>query len=597
MLPMSIAEQGHAAPTALATRIARFGYLAPGGAITVAVLALASAPYSLPPITHYYFVVQDMPVLLLVASFFLLAHLLLRTSPAPTPTWLEPRYAAPTLWTAVGTVCLTVYVGTRLVCLDYALSVDEFMALFDSRIIAAGRLLAPVAPEWRDLVPALQPIFRLPVPDDAYWVSSYLPMNAGLRAGFLWLGWPALAGVVFAAVSLLALYAIARSLWPTRADAAIVSVALLAGSSQFLVTAMTPYAMAAHLALNLVWLWLFLRGTWPSHIMAVGVAFVACGLHQVAFHPLFAAPFLVSLVLARRWLLAFYYGGAYGAIVLFWILYWSLLLGLGSTPVDQSGDVGLAYFIQRVADMVDLRTSNLILMSANLLRFLAWQAPLMLPLALVGAFAWRGRNAVVLHLALGIALTLAAVLVLMPFQGHGWGYRYLHGLLGSFALLAAQSWIWLSDRLAHMRKQLAFALLASIALSVLVLLPWRLAQVYAFVRPYAAATSAIGSAKQDVVIVDASNVWYGVDLVRNDPFLSASPKVLDLASLREQQLAEVCARHRVAIFDEEDAAMLGLRLAPGMPPEAVSRARQLREAMRLLGCGSEHVTGGRAPRP
>jgi hypothetical protein len=94
--------------------------------------------------------------------------------------------------------------------------------------------------------------------------------------------------------------------------------------------------------------------------------------------------------------------------------------------------------------------------------------------------------------------------------------------------------------------------------------------------------------------VDASNVWYGVDLVRNDPFLSASPKVLDLASLRERQVTGVCGRYRVAIFDEEDASRLGLRLAPGMPPDAVRRAQQLREVMRTLGCGSEHVLGGKA---
>jgi hypothetical protein len=403
------------------------------------------------------------------------------------------------------------------------------------------------------------------------------------------LGSPAVAGVVLAAVSLPALFGIARQLWPHRPDAAIVGVALLASSSQFLVTAMTPYAMTAHLALNLVWLWLFLRGTWPSHVMAAAIAFAACGLHQLAFHPLFAAPFLVSLVLTRRWPVAFFYGSAYGAAILFWILYWSFLLGVGSTPVDQSADVGMAYFIRRVVEMVDVETARYALMWMNLTRFLAWQAPLLLPLAIVGVLACRGRSTVVLHLAVGIGLTLVAMLVLTPHQGHGWGYRYLHGLLGSFALLAGQGWIWLTDRLAPMRKQLASVLFLSIALSVSVLLPWRLAQVHAFIRPYAAASAAIGATDADVVVVDARNAWHGIDLVRNDPLLKASPKVLDLASLQEQQVAEVCSRYRVAIFDENDASRLGMRLAPGMPPDAVSRAGRLREAMRSLGCDARHV--------
>jgi hypothetical protein len=596
---MSIAEQWQASLAALAARIVRFGCLALGGSIVLAVLALAVTPFELPPITHYYLFAQDAPVLLATAAFVLLAHLFLRAKAVdlgPVQTWLSFRWAVPALWASIGIVCLTAYVGARLAHLGHALSLDEFMAEFDSRILAAGKLVAAVAPEWRDVVSALQPIFRLPVPDNAYWVSSYLPMNAALRAGFAWLGWPTLTGVALAAVSLLALFGIARRLWPDRSDAAIVSVVLLASSSQFLVTAPTPYAMTAHLALNLVWLWLFLRGTWPAHIMAVAVAFVACGLHQVVFHPLFAAPFLLSLVLTQRWRLAFFYGCAYGAIVLFWILYWSLLLGAAGTPVEPTADVGFGYFLQRVADMASLRPSNFILMGTNLLRFIAWQAPLMIPLALVGVLASRGRNVLSLQLACGIALTLGAMLVLMPFQGHGWGYRYLHGLLGSFALLGAQGWIWLTDRsAARVRNQLVPALLVSTALALLVLLPWRLVQARTFVGPYAAASAAIAGARQDVVVVDARNVWYGMDLVRNDPFLSASPKVLNLVSLKEQKLAEICSRFSVAIFDEEDAGRLGMQLAPSMPPHVASRARQLRESMRPRGCDARHVTDSEAP--
>jgi hypothetical protein len=597
MPPTSIAE-GHAAPAALVTTLVRFGHLAAAGAIAAAVLLLVLAPYSPPPITEYYLVVQDAPVLLFSAGFFLLAHMCLRAGLAAEPAWLERRcHQASSLWLTVGAVCVTVYAGTRLVYQDYGLSMDEFMAQFDSTIVAAGQLLASVAPEWRDLVPALQPIFRLPVSDNASWVSSYLPMNAVLRAGFLWLGSPALTGVALAGVSLAVLYGIARRLWPDRPDAAILSVVLLASSAQFLVTAMTPYAMTAHLALNLAWLWLFLRGTWRGHIAAVAVAFVACGLHQVVFHPLFAAPFLASLVLARKWRLACFYGAAYAAIGLFWVLYWSLLLGAAGAAPEQSADVGLTYFLRRIADMVDLQASSLVLMAMNLARFLAWQAPLMLPLALIGALVCRGRSAVLSHLSLGIILTLAAVLVLMPFQGHGWGYRYLHGLLGSFALLAAQGWIWLTDRMPHLRRRLALAMLLSVVASVLVLLPWRLAQVHAFVRPYAAASAAIAGAGADVVLVDASNVWYGVDLVRNDPFLRGSPKVLNLASLQVSQVADICSRYRVAIFDGADASRLGLRRAPGIPPNAVVRAQGLREVMRRLGCGTEHVVTHSPPRP
>ena len=320
------------------------------------------------------------------------------------------------------------------------------MADFDARIIATGRLLASVAPDWRAYVPALQPIFRLEVADNAYWISSYLPMNAAIRAPFVLLGEPALQGVVLAAISLLALFGIARRLWPERPDAAVVGVVLLACSSQFLITAMTPYAMTAHLALNTIWLWLFLRDSRAGHVMAGGVAFVACGLHQVVFHPLFAAPFVLSLALARRWTLAAYYTGVYAAAGLFWILYWSLVLRAAHAPMAEAADGGILQFVHRVVHMVDLNAGSFAQLGLNVLRFVAWQSPLLIPLAAVGLTAGREGNRTIVALVGGIALTLTAVLVLMPFQGHGWGYRYLHGLLGSFSLIAAQGWIYVTDR-------------------------------------------------------------------------------------------------------------------------------------------------------
>src|SRR5208282_587380 len=109
---------------------------------------------------------------------------------------------------------------------------------------------------------------------------------------------------------------------------------LLATSSQFLITAMTPYAMTAHLTVNLVWLWLFLRGGRLGHAGAIAVAFLACGLHQLIFHPLFAAPFILQLWLERRYRAALFYTLAYALIGAFWIAYPTIALGLmvGAAP-------------------------------------------------------------------------------------------------------------------------------------------------------------------------------------------------------------------------------------------------------------------------
>ena len=532
-----------------------------------------------------YFLSEDTPVLLFFGVFFVALVAWLRNDlRSLAPSALAPRHPRRIVAITLIVVCGVVWMGSHLVYRSYGLSLDEFMADFDARIIATGRLLASVAPDWRAYVPALQPIFRLEVADNAYWISSYLPMNAAIRAPFVLLGEPALQGVVLAAISLLALFGVARRLWPERPDAAVVGVVLLACSSQFLITAMTPYAMTAHLALNTIWLWLFLRDSRAGHVMAGGVAFVACGLHQVVFHPLFAAPFVLSLALARRWTLTAYYTGVYAVAGLFWILYWSLVLRAAHAPMAEAADGGVLQFVHRVAYMVDLNAGSFVQLGLNVLRFVAWQSPLLIPLAAVGLTAGREGNRTIVALAGGIALTLTAVLVLMPFQGHGWGYRYLHGLLGSFSLIAAQGWIYVTDRGVQESRKAAGALVASVLVSVLVLLPWRLVQVDALVKPYATAHEAIDHADADVVIVDPTDIWYGEDLARNDPLLTARPKVLSLPRLDETRLAALCRRYDVAIFDRDDARQFGIPIFES-PQQMTDRDRQLRDLAQSWGCG------------
>ena len=229
------------------------------------------------------------------------------------------------------------------------------------------------------------------------------------------------------------------------------------------------------------------------------------------------------------------------------------------------------------------------LMALNLLRFLAWQSPLMLPLALVGLVICRKRRGILVSLALGIALTLAVVLVVMPFQGHGWGYRYLHGLLGSIALLAAQGWIWLSDlapicaRTGHLFAQhraldLRAATLAP-GTSLCVCWPRR-RPALPLPAPKRTWSSSMRAISGTVSISCATIRCY------------APPKVLNLTSLRSDQIKQICGRYRVAIFDTNDAAR---RLALPLAVTSAAGKPRLRELMRSLGCAKEHVTAAHPP--
>jgi hypothetical protein len=563
--------------------VTRTALLSFGGAMGGALLGLLDRNTTELP--KYFLIFQDAPVLVLLGLFLVASGRLARKQMAlVAPAWIERGNGFGAAGITAIIVTGTVYAGSRLIYQNFALSLDEFMAEFDAQIIATGRLLAAVPPEWREYVPALQPIFRLGVPENAYWISSYLPMNAALRAAISTFGDPALQGAVLAGVSIVALFGVARRLWPDRPDAAVVSVLLLACSSQFLIMAMTPYAMTAHLALNMVWLWLFLRDTRASHVLAAAVAFVACGLHQVIFHPLFAAPFLISLLAAHRWKLAAFHGAVYASA-----LYWSLILHAVSEPIGQSADVGIGYLIRRIVEMVELSPDGVALMGLNLFRFLAWQSPLTLPLALAGFLAYRHRSRMINALALAIFFTLAVMLILIPFQGHGWGYRYLHGFLGSLSLLAAQGWTFMTERRPGADKiaQPAFFVLASILVSLLVIFPWHAYQTRAFVSPYASAVEAIRRSNAEVVVVDPVGIWYGTDLVRNDPFLRTTPKVMGLGYLDGASPRKLCQRYDVAIFERRDAERFGLRVEQTqlLTPAAVQHHRGLREIMRSLGCG------------
>jgi hypothetical protein len=447
---------------------------------------------------------------------------------------------------------------------------DEVWAVFDAHVFEHGRALAPAPAEWRSFLPAMAPRWRIHVPGNAAWASTYLPMNAVLRAAFGRLGSQALAGPFWAALSILLVHSLARQFWPERRDAAVVAVLLLATSSQLIVTAMTPYAMSAHLALNLLWLWLFLRRGARAQGGAMAVAFVATGLHQFVFHPMFAAPFVLQLWLTRRWRMAVAHTLAYGVICVFWMAWWPLLfaaLGLGAYGVHAAAG-GATTEAMRLA-FTPLAPG---MMAENLLRLILWQNPLTIPLALLSLGALRGRLAGPLPpLAAGAILMTLLLLLVTPFQGHGWGYRYLHGYLGSFCLLAASAWVDLTAR-PETRGRAWAVLAATTACAMILWLPLRLSQVRAFIDPYARAWSVIAAAPADVVIVDTPLIPYSDDLVRNDPDLNAGPKVMHRLMLTHAQILDLCARYRVAWFDRPAALAVGLRPAPGRTPPTPARS-------------------------
>ena len=526
---------------------------------TIFVLTAAELLFGLRPGIETLLFLNDVQSLLVIVAVLLAVAFWRIPAVLSGSAWRvpPPRLTAPLLALLAGMACLA---GTYLVFGRYALSYDEVMAVFDAEIFRSGLRIAPLPSEWRGFRHALAPSFLLPVPGEVAWVSAYLPVNAALRALVGSAADPAWTGPILLIVAVLALNGIARQLWPDRPDAALVATLLLVTAPQVLATAMTPYAMTAHLAFNLVWLRLFLRGGLLGHAGAAATGVLACGLHQLVFHPLFAAPFLVFLIVDRRWRLAAFYGTVYAAAGLVWILYWQVLLAAQPDAGNAAAAVGADWFLRRFTTLLAaFDPGSFDLMTKNLLRFAAWQNPLLLPLVGLAWPAFRRGERPAWSLGAGIGLTLLVVAVLLPFQGHGWGYRYLHGLIGSACLLAARGWIALTERATASQAAAARGALAvSCLAALLVLIPVRAHDVRDAVAPYAAASRAIGSADADIVALRAGGALYGRDLVRNDPFLRNRPIIVLLDDLDAAHRAALCSRGRIVEFGPQEARRFGI---------------------------------------
>ena len=541
---------------------------------------------SLPPsLTRFFFASQDLAAAIvqiaLLAAFGLGILPMIAVRRVPTLSW--PRMLA-----TAAVLALALWAGAYLVFANYPLSRDEQMVVFDAAIYAHGDLAAPLAPGWQPFALAMAPHFLLELPGFAAWVSSYMPVNAAIHAFVATVADPALANPLLAAVGLVALWRVARRLFPDDRSTQAVVLILYMTSAQMIAAAMTTYAMTGHLALNLVWLALFLRGDRIGHGGAVVVGALAIGLHQVIFHPLFVLPFLDHLRRRGEWRTALFYAAVYAGAGLFWISYPQIVATLAGAETSSGGGTGGAidFLATRVAPLLLERdVAGTAYMGANLFRFATWENAALLPLAVMAVPMARRSAGIAQPLYWGILLTVLTMYVLLPYQGHGWGYRYLHGVIGSFALLAGYGWRGLADRAPG--RALIVAGTAGALLTTPLLL-WRARE---FALPYAKADAAIARADADFVVIDTEGGDFLIDLVRNDPYLSNRPVRFSAWHLDRRRVALLCARGRIAFFAHEDMARFGLHVGD-RPRE---RWEALRDATFGRPCVANRVESGATP--
>ncbi len=512
------------------------------------------------------FLDQDLPALL--------GALLLLALCAPFAEGKGPRLPPPTARVIVPLIVLlgiAAWAGHYALFQDYAVSRDEEVARFAAAYMREGMFARPIPVQWEPYRRAIMPEFFSPFGAADYWTAAYLPVNSAIQALFWQLGDPNLAGPVLLVAGLFALWRVARHLMPDRPDAIWVTMLLGCTSSQLWVTAMTPYAMTGHFALNMIWLALVLRGGWLGHGSAGLVALLAAGLHQWHFPPLFIAPFILWMLLARRWAVAAFHLLTLVAIVVVWAKLWPgfLLHALGA-PADVRPSAGVADKVGSLFQRLGDRWQPLV----NLSRYAAWNNILMVPLAALGIAAMKLRRALRgQEIALPLALGCLAGCVLALAQGYGWGFRYAHGFIGPFCLLAGLGW-------ARFRPAGALRpLVLGVAITLLssAFLVWR---TYAFVAPYAASHRLIDSSEADIVLVDPRGGLYVTDLVRGRNGVPGRPMVMNLSMLTLEQVDKLCESYVVQLFDRAEFRPLGVPLASWNLP----RMDALRTHMKDVGC-------------
>jgi hypothetical protein len=160
--------------------------------------------------------------------------------------------------------------------------------------------------------------------------------------------------------------------------------------------------------------------------------------------------------------------------------------------------------------------------------------------------------------------------ILLPYQALGWGYRYLHGLIGNCALLGAYGWRECADR-PHVRPFARNATLVTLFATI----PFLMWQAAAFTRPYARVNRMIDNIPADMVIVSTYGTAFRIDEVRNRPDLSNRPLRLAGNMLSPADVATLCRRGTIAFVDA--AQMQALGLGVGDNPSS-SHFQELRSA-------------------
>ena len=413
-------------------------------------------------------------------------------------------------WVVAASVALFA-LGTVAVYRNYPLSMDEYAAVFQSKIFAAGQLSAHLPPSYVDwlVVRGFNGEFLIASRETGRAIEAYWPGFAMLLAPFELLQVQWLCNACLAALALLLIHSITAQITQDKRAAGWALLFAL-GSGAFVANAISFYSLQAHLTANLLFVALLLRPTRSRALYAGFVGSAALILHNPVPHALFAIPWITAMVLDRNQrrfcppLLLGYLPGV--CIGLGWLLLRSDIGSLGDALPNASG-LAHGVFTWPNANVLNTR-------AASLVKMWVWAVPCVFVFAAVGVSRHR-ENPKVRLLATSALLTFAGYLFVTFDQGHGWGYRYFHSAWGAIPILAGCA---MTDKSAANPKLAAFAGACAI-LALVIIVPLQLSEIRQFISQHLAQLPPPRRPGNNVYFIHPRGGFYVADMVQMDPEL------------------------------------------------------------------------------
>jgi hypothetical protein len=432
--------------------------------------------------------------------------------------------------------------GTVFVYHGYALSMDEYAAVFQAKIFASGHLSVQLPRDMIDwlVVRGFNDYFLVASAETGRAIGHYWPGFALLLAPFELLQTPWLCNASLAGLALVLIQWMTKEITGDRRAAGWALLFTLS-SGVFVANAISYYSMQAHMTANLLFAALLMR---PSGYRALGAGLagsIALNLHNPVPHALFAMPWMVAIALdrdQRRYLLPAILGYLPGMVIFLGWLAFRADIASGVHGVSAARGITEGVFAWPDATMLNMRLAALVKMGI-------WTLPCVFVFAAMGRRR-HGDNRCVRLLTQSAVLTFVGYLFVRFDQGHGWGYRYFHSAWGAVPILAGCAMTSRSGRQERHRGLVeghrglveghrglveghrvlveqygglvSFAGAAAL-LSLVLVLPFQMHQINEFICHHLAQLPPPQNPGNNVYFIHPSGGFYTADMVQIDPLL------------------------------------------------------------------------------